>query len=86
MSEIAVWTATLALGREIIQIISLVTGRQLNGFQRERREIFLGHKPRLVRSVDTAGEEERFIVFSGQLFADPIGHQHVAAVFLIGGL
>ena len=86
VGEVPVGPAAFALGREIIQIIGLVTGRQLDGFQRERREIFLGHKPRLVRSVDTAGEEERFIVFSGQLFADPLGHQHVAAVFLIRGL
>ena len=86
VGEVTVGTTAFACGRQVVEVVGLVAGRQLDGVQRERLEIFLGHEPRLVRAVDAAGEEEGAVVFFGELLADPLGDEMVAAVFLVGGV
>mgnify|MGYP003305866958 CR=1 FL=1 len=82
VDEVTIRTAAFAFGRQVVEIIDLVTGRQLDGVQRKRLEIFLGHKPRLVRAIDAAGKEEGAVMFFGELLADPLGDEMVAAIFL----
>ena len=84
--EVAVAGNFLAHGRHIVEVAFLHTGRELDGFERERLEVLLRHEPRLVRTVDAAGQEERLVVLAGELFADPLCHEPVAAELLIGDI
>ena len=84
--EVAVAGNFLAHGRHIVEVAFLHTGRELDGFERERLEVLLRHEPRLVRTVDAAGQEERLVVLAGELFADPLCYEPVAAELLIGDI
>ena len=86
VGEVTIGPAAFAFGRQVVEVVGLVAGRQLDGVQRKRLEIFLGHEPRLVRAVDAAGEEERAVVLFGELLADPLGDEKVAAIFFVGGV
>ena len=63
--EVAVAGDALAFGGHIFQVVFLVAGRKLDGFEREWLEVLLGNEPRFVRAVDAASEEEGF--FAGLL-------------------
>ena len=81
--EVAIAADLLPGGRHVIEIIRFEAGAGLDGLQRERLEVFLWHKPGLMRSVDAASEEEGLFVFASELLADPLGHTVVAAELLI---
>ena len=86
VGEVPVGPAAFAFGRQVVEVVGLVAGRQLDGVQRKRLEIFLRHEPGLVRAIDAAGKEEGAVMFFGELLADPLGDEMVAAVFLVGGV
>ncbi len=81
--EVAVAGDALAFGGHVVEVVFLVSRRELDGFERKGFEILLRDKPRLVWAVDAAGEKEGFFVGALELLADPLRHQPVAAVFLI---
>ena len=58
VGEVPVGPAAFAFGRQVVEVVGLVAGRQLDGVQRKRLEIFLRHEPGLVRAIDAAGKEE----------------------------
>ena len=80
MWEITVASDALAFGRDVIKIVFLVTGRKLDGIERKGFEIFFRHKPRLMRTIDPAGEKERFVVFFLKLFAYPFRNEIITAI------
>ena len=86
VGEVPVGPAAFAFGRQVVEVVGLVAGRQLDGVQRKRLEIFLRHEPGLVRAIDAAGEEEGAVMFFGELLADPLGDEMVAAIFLVCGI
>jgi hypothetical protein len=81
--KVAIPRESLACGRQIIDIIRFVTGRKLDAFERKRLEILLRHKPRLMRPVDATGEEERLVLRTLELLANPLRHRPIAAKLLI---
>ena len=86
VGEVTIWPAAFAFGRKVIEVVGFVAGWQLDFIEREGVEIFLRHKPRLVRTINAAREEEGLVVFFGELFTDPFGHEKVTAVFLVRGV
>ena len=86
VGEVPVGPAAFAFGRQVVEVVGLVAGRQLDGVQRKRLEIFLRHEPGLVRAIDAAGKEEGAVMFFGELLADPLGDEMVAAIFLVCGI
>ena len=84
--EVVLGSDTLAGGRKVIEIVFFVSRWQFDVIEREGLEVFLGNELRLVRTVESAGEEERLVLFNRELLADPFGNTPVAAEFLDGGI
>lgn len=81
--EVAVARDASALGGQVIDIVRLVAGRQLDALEREGLKVLLRHEPGLVGSVNAAGEEEGLLMLAQELLTNPLRHGPVAAILLI---
>ena len=86
VSEVAVRTGLFTGGGKVVEIVFAVAGRELDFFEREGFEVFFWNEPRLVRSVESAGEKEGGFLFDGELLGNPFRDFGITAKFFISGI
>ena len=74
LGVVALWLSHLHTGSGHVLEVILDRWGQLDFAFIEEIKIFLGHIPRQMWAVDTAGQEEGFIVFAFQLADNPVGN------------
>ena len=83
VGKVAIGAALLTGRRQVVQVVFLVARRQLNVLDRKEIKVLLRHKPRLVGTIDAAGQKERLVVFLAKLLADPFRNEPVAAELFV---
>ena len=68
---------------QIVHVTGLETRSGLDRLQRKRFEILLRHKPWLMGSIQSTGQEEGLVALELKLLADPLRHQPVTTELFI---